>query len=883
MNKPSCNSCESTPAVLPVEVFNRPGLNAVRYRIGEYGDFLQSLSEKLSLSKNLKGLAARDNNDFSIALSDAWSVAADVFTFYQERIANESWLRTATERFSVLELARLVGYELKPGVAASTYIAFTLEEAKITLDSKAPTIHASNLYGGAQPVTIEKGIKIQSIPEKDQLQQIFETSETIEARTEWNHIRPQQSFQQEPLNESVVYIKGTNNNIRKGDSLLIATKEGELKLKSVLDLLIDDEMNITQLNLNSASTTTTPPIVPTEFCTGSIMYKAQFNNSISDKIRANTITQQNLNLIKRVNKWTDLEIKTGLNSPAPPPENTQVYVFRKKVPVFGYNAQMKTTITDGRTSQTEYTLEETAVIVQLDNAYDQVLEDSYIAIQNADKKPSFYKVENANTGVLTRYGISSKTTTLKIIPANIASKKQWWGSGEGLNQIRNAMVFAQSEPLALSSVPDESPVGGDSIVLDQYYPGLKENQPVSLSGEKIDLPGMLYYEIAIIKTVQIISGKTKLTFVESLQNQYIRKTVFINANVALATHGETVQEVLGNGDSSKTFQKFRLKQPPLTYVGAATASGHQSTLQIRVNDILWHETDYFYGHTGEEQIYITRIDNEGNTTVIFGDGKNGARLPTGNHNIVATYRKGTGSEGLMKAKQLSQLITKPLEVKSAINPIPSSGFEDPETIDDAKRNATLNILTLNRIVSLKDYEDFATAFSGIAKANAIWARRLNKQQIFLTVAGEDGAEVKASSILYQNLIEALLNAGINRCPLNVSTYTPAFFDIEAGLKIHTDYTSRLVLENAEKRLLEKFSFNKRDFMQPVSYSEVVTCIQETPGVSAVDIDALYRSEAAQPTIEYLLLASAPTVTNNIFLGAELLTIAQEGIKLKILL
>ena len=54
---------------------------------------------------------------------------ADVLTFYQERIANEGFLRTATERRSVLELARAIGYELKPGVAASVHLAFTVEDA----------------------------------------------------------------------------------------------------------------------------------------------------------------------------------------------------------------------------------------------------------------------------------------------------------------------------------------------------------------------------------------------------------------------------------------------------------------------------------------------------------------------------------------------------------------------------------------------------------------------------------------------------------------------------------------------------------------------------------------------------------------------------------
>ena len=39
---------------------------------------------------------ASDAGDFSIALLDAWSMAADVLTFYQERIANEAYLRTAS-------------------------------------------------------------------------------------------------------------------------------------------------------------------------------------------------------------------------------------------------------------------------------------------------------------------------------------------------------------------------------------------------------------------------------------------------------------------------------------------------------------------------------------------------------------------------------------------------------------------------------------------------------------------------------------------------------------------------------------------------------------------------------------------------------------------
>src|SRR5262249_58295935 len=109
----------------------------------------------------LRALKTRERSDPAIALLDAWATVADVLTFYQERIANEGYLRTATERRSILELARLVGYALRPGVAASVYLAFTLE----------------NNYRVEIPI----GARSQSLPGPGELPQSFETSEKLEA------------------------------------------------------------------------------------------------------------------------------------------------------------------------------------------------------------------------------------------------------------------------------------------------------------------------------------------------------------------------------------------------------------------------------------------------------------------------------------------------------------------------------------------------------------------------------------------------------------------------------------------------------------------------------------------------------------------------------
>ena len=252
-------------------------------------------------------------------------------------------------------------------------------------------------------------------------------------------------------------------------------------------------------------------------------------------------------------------------------------------------------------------------------------------------------------------------------------------------------------------------------------------------------------ELAILDSSSAFDDEhTKLLLSQSLQNIYDPTSVIISANVAAGSHGETVQEVLGGGDATQAFQRFTLRQPPLTHVSASNPSGGQTTLEVRVNDVLWHEVPSFFDHSSEERIYVTRLDDEGKTTVIFGDGTTGARLPTGQENVKAKYRKGIGLGGLVKADQLTQLITRPLGVKGVTNPIAAAGAADSERLDEARRNAPLTVLTLGRVVSLKDYEDFARSFSGIDKALATWTWFGEKRGVFVTVAGAVGATLTVS-------------------------------------------------------------------------------------------------------------------------------------------
>ena len=95
--------------------------------------------------------------------------------------------------------------------------------------------------------------------------------------------------------------------------------------------------------------------------------------------------------------------------------------------------------------------------------------------------------------------------------------------------------------------------------------GLAVGQPVALTGERDDLPGVDAAEIAVLDDIVHADGRSTLVLQKALLYSYVRSTLKISANVVHATHGESVNEVLGNGDASQPHQSFMLKKPPTTY------------------------------------------------------------------------------------------------------------------------------------------------------------------------------------------------------------------------------------------------------------------------------------------------------------------------------
>lgn len=833
----ACSCCVGDRVMTPLSTENQPSLPALRYRSGTHGAFLQSMYAGIAASGPLRGLTTRDRTDFTIGLADAWASVLDVLTFYQERIANEGYLRTAVERQSVLDLAAEIGYRPSPGVAASTQLVFRLETAP----------------GTPSETLIPRGSKVQSLPGPGETPQTFETSGDWLARREWDNIGARTT---KPVvfakGLKYCYFSGVATNLQKGDFVLFvgarqsasgAGSEENWDFRRVLSVKTD-----------------------------------------------------------KMGRYTRIDWEEGLGSGRwnPPYQGISAYALRTRAQLFGYNAPDWTAMIQevknayhkrytGSTPAPDTAVEwpglslskvgtdkdgaNPADVIFLDALYPSIVADSWVVLNRPShskrkRLTELYRVTEAAEDSRSDFGMSGKTARLTL-------------AGEGLanfnNSLRQTVVYGQSELLPLTEEPIADSVFGQSVTLDRAVADLAKDMAVMVSEIRTGEIFPFQQEIAWIAQVTLEDGLTKLTFTAPLKNTYGREDVRFHFNVVAATHGETRSETLGSGDGARTNQSFLLKQKPLTYVSAANAEGRASTLTVRVDGVAWEETDSLYARTEADRVFTTWIADPGDVTVQFGDGIEGRRLPTGVENVTAVYRTGIGLSGLVKAGQLTLLMTRPLGVKSVTNPEAPSGAEDPETLDDARQSAPLNVMAFGRIVSVRDFERYTQIFPGIAKARADLLWDGENRLAFVTVALEGDAVFSAESEGIRNLNSSLRQYGDPFFPFAVSGYRKRLFRGAARIAIETGRVFEDVRLACVAAIETAYSFEAGVLARSVAASAVIAALQAVPGVAGVDLDSLYldgTTPAAQPAAR--LEARPARWESGVKAPADLLVLAAGG-------
>jgi Baseplate J-like protein len=1023
----NCGCCAGIGTETPTGVTNDAGLPAVVYRIGTQPAFKASLLARLSSSDypTLAPLTARTDDDWTIALLDAASCAADVITFYQERIINESFLRTATELRSVTALAQLIGYRPAPGVAASTALAFTLDTSP-----GQPAL-------AAQPVTIPTGTRVQSVPDPNQSPQNFETVEDITARVEWNALAAQVAqWPAAQAGATDLYVAGTGLQIQPGDVIALVGGDRYLSTTNTglsdvrwLDRVEEDgTRGLTRLVWSDALAGgwSTPPALAMHVYVfrqrGALFGQAAPNPNLL----YTTTNQKLFNGSPPDTSWPGYAVSSGgpvdLDALYAKAVNQSWFVLSYPrlyyggfpVDVLGSigsaiaaAADVATTLktlADSNTSPALLGTLSPGALSDLDSAIAPVLNTAnfselvtagkpvsattFKALLNAtalgnaaatvfpgitepvtkttppvsiglsfhyERWYTLYRVQMASQVSRADFGLSARITRLAPEdPTNVE-----------LFPLSTTIAHLQSDELTPCPRPLYYPVYGTTLTLGSSQAGLTPGRPLAITGKRQRvalprdvstisfasgtartlaggesfvmlappaqrsasgqwplltpdaLPGTgvsatwrwtlqdddgstiqltapagalrliaplttdpVLSEIALLDdgadAVTATATTTTLRFQSSLANCYDRLSFAINANVANATHGETVTEIAGSGNAALANQSFTLRQAPLTYVSSASAAqGAQSTLQVRVNDLLWQEVPTLYAQAGTAHAYSLSQDATAVTTIQFGDGIEGARVPGGQNNVRLQYRKGLGVAGNLRTGQLTSLITRPLGVRAVTNANPSTGGQDPESIDSARLNAPLPILTLERVVSVDDYANYARAFAGIAKASALWIASGRARGMYLSVAGANGSAIPAGSNTQANLVASLASHGDPLIPVSVMSYASATFTLKLAIKCQPDADPAQVPLDVVAALRAAYAFDTRDFGQAVTLDEVYAVIQGVDGVLAADIQQLYRLDtgplAPQPSAQ-LAAAVAALQPDGSVNSAELLTL-----------
>jgi predicted phage baseplate assembly protein len=980
-----CDCCASITTRTPLEVYNRPQQRGIGYRAGTFGSFRESMIARLSAYGPLRALTTRDPADPAIALLDCFAVIGDVLTFYSERIANEGYLRTATEPYSLMQLAALVGYRPRPALGASAVLAYTLDPGSTT--------------------RVPAGSGARSVPKQDELPQVFETSTDLDARADWNTLTPAMTTplaitvydsEHPELPDDVrtvpaLTIAGAGANLRPGDRLLflfgavpdtavrvIASAAPDFAAATTAVTLVGDQTPLTvavaALVAAVGNASKNPPVSED----AAVGYLKALNDLISPPAAGvvapgpgPTPAQALTAVAALADRLTESAALAGVRAPAavrswyatdvaavldavhrvvlleetlvrqapttvldarelahralcPPGKGddggaaaprsasgcdagaalvglTPMLPWLLRAPssppraardavgdlaaLFAPDSDVGAKLlvaADGRLAPALYTAWSNAQLtappalsqlqvlrtkatlaegsdgwtIMLDTVYDGIRVGDWVVVGDSGPRQ-----------------VTKATQTERLAPAGkadtIAVPATQLTLSAKVNEQPGGAVYAQGEPLTPVGDPITDDIAGHEIELDRVYDGLAPGRLLVVAGERTDVPftsGIQAAELAMVAGVrQYVDpddrGAPMRTFLQltgSLSYTYRRDSVTIAGNVVEADQGETRHEILGGGAAGQPNQVLTIRQTdathPLTFLPAATATGAKDTLEVAVSGVRWHATELLPTAGGTEHVYSFDIGADNAVSVAFGDGVHGARPQNGTDNITATLRVGAGHGGNVVGGQISQLVSRPLGVNTVTNPLPATGGADGDRPADVRASAALRMLALDRLVSVRDYQDFTRARAGIGKASAQKLFDGRRQVVHVTVAGIGDIPIDASSGLLRDLQAALVALGDVGVPVAVDVREQIMLVVRAGIKVAPDYDWDLVEPAVRAALLEAFGFASRDLAQDAYLSEVIALAAAVPGVDYVDVDVFDGIPASITPVELISVA-----------------------------
>ena len=380
-------------------------------------------------------------------------------------------------------------------------------------------------------------------------------------------------------------------------------------------------------------------------------------------------------------------------------------------------------------------------------------------------------------------------------------------------------------------------------------------------------------------------------------------SLVLRGNLVLATHGETVSDPIRDlsSDEAAAAQReaarlarrgrpaprlrVRLTHGPLAHIDRSTldladapasteppdeledgpSSG--STLELEVAGDAWRQQPTLLGRGPQDRVFRVEVDDTGEATVVFGDGRLGA-APNVADPIEARYRVGGGVVGNVGADVLTVPIpASPGELgwldpdHPVRNPLPAVGGRDRETRDHARRTGPASFLAPIVAVTVADYQAAATSLvvhgdAPIQRARATF--RWTGSWLTVTVAVDRRGSDVVDAALRRALIAHLDRRRLAGYDLELvpAVYVPIDLVVEFctadGFRAADVEESLLhalgsgVLPDGTRGLFhpDELSFGDRLFV-----SRIDAAIMRVPGVASAEIVRLARSHAPRAADE----------------------------------
>lgn len=356
----------------------------------------------------------------------------------------------------------------------------------------------------------------------------------------------------------------------------------------------------------------------------------------------------------------------------------------------------------------------------------------------------------------------------------------------------------------------------------------------------------------------------KVAFVETLQNgsrlaldrpldDFLDiNTMSVFGNVVAARQGRTVEEVLGSGNASLASQRFEVRQTPVSWF---LEDGHITcNMEVRISGQRWHRVDDFQAHGPDAHVYTLSTDHLGKTWVAFGDGWNGARVPSGMENVRAHFKMGAGPSGNSRPGQVRLLRSRLAGIRRATNLVAATGGEPIESAESLRQRAPVAARTLDRVISLQDLEDFLQNLPGVAQVDArmVWGGDRRMLHLSMSTSEANAYHRMLEDSPLASSVRALLSRfGLDTTGISVDSYVPRFFAVGLELLVHPDINPDPITRTVRATLAAHFEFDKRRMGQPVTILEIVSLLMPIEGLLNVRVSSLRHvdpTDGAAPAV-----------------------------------